>query len=161
MADNKRSRAAIRGLRTRERTIQLNGPITRISAREKEVLRLESGDVSLHEAYGGIPNRADFTKHAHLFERNTLGKKPTIDRAFILPEGLQELKRGTCIELFWYRRDTGVQSLMANETIRVSTLEGERYELCPEDDVQVSTMAKIGSSKYSRSCTGAARFFIS
>ena len=47
----------------------------------KDDLRLEQGTTSLNEAYGGIPNRAEFLSQAHLFERGATGKKT--DRAYI------------------------------------------------------------------------------
>ena len=158
MADTKRSRAALRGARTRERTIQLHGPSARMSAKRKDDLRVERGTTSLNEAYGGIPNRAEFLSQAHLFERGATGKKT--DRAYIAPQGLASVRRGSLMTLFWYRRDTGVAPLVEGDVTTVRGLDGENYELQAAEDVVVESDAKLGSRTFIRVCTGFSRFHV-
>jgi len=156
MADLKRSRAAQRGLRTRERTIHLHGPIVRMSAKDKENIRIENGTISLNEAYAGVPNRGEFLKQAHLFERDITSKKT--DRAFIVPDGLDTIQRGSLVTLFWYRRDQNVTPLLKDDVTTVHGMDGERYELRAAEDVVVESDAKLKSQSFIRSCTGFARF---
>jgi len=158
MSDTKRSRAALRGARTRERRVHLHGPSDRMSAKRKEDLRVERGDTSLSEAYGGIPSRADFLGQAHLFEREATSKKT--DRAYIAPQGVASLQRGSLMSLFWYRRDTHVAPLVAGDKTAVQGVDGERYELVAAEDVVVASDVRLGGQSFMRLCTGSARFWL-
>jgi len=156
----KRSRAAKLGARTRARNVSLHGPGPRSTARSAEDRRIAAGGGTLSAAYGRVPSRADFLKQAHLFERENDNTTKT-DRAYIVPAGIETLRRGAELELFWYRRNSSVAPPNVLETARVTTKEGDRYMLRPLEDAPQVWQTKIDNQTFARSCTGIVRFLVS
>jgi hypothetical protein len=162
MADTKRSRAAKLGARTRARNVSLHGPSQRSSARSTEDRRILAGGHTLADAYGGVPSRTNFLKQAHLFERATEGSSSTkTDRAYIVPDGLQTLRRGAEVDLFWYRRNSSVECPSEFESTKVTAKDGEQYILRAMEDAPQGWQTKMGSQTFARSCTGIVRYYVS
>jgi hypothetical protein len=162
MADTKRSRAAKLGARTRARNVSLHGPTSRSTAQGTEDLRITTGEKTLADAYCGVPSRANFLKDAHLFERVTHeGKTAKTDRAYIVPDGLESLRRGEDVDLFWYRRNTSVEQPNVHETAKVVTRDGEQYMLQPMEDAPMVWQASLNHKSFARRCTGVVRFYVS
>jgi len=162
MADTKRSRAAKLGARTRARNVSLRGPTPRSSARGTEDRRMISGGPTLADAYDGVPSRASFLKQAHLFERAADGVKTTkTDRAYIVPAGLDTLRRGEEVQLFWYRRNSSIERPSELDKTRVTTKDGDEFVLEALEDAPQTWQTKLGHKSFSRSCTGIVRYYIS
>jgi hypothetical protein len=158
MAEQKRSRAALLGARTRARNVSLHGAGSRLSAREANAKRITKGRATVSSAYGGTPSRADFLKQAHLFERIEGSKKK--DRAFMVPGGLDVLRREEEIVLFWYRRNSAIELPSLHDTLVVNTKEGDVYRLVALEQSESSWKTNLGGQSLLRSCTGAARFYV-
>jgi hypothetical protein len=117
-----------------------------------------SGAPSLDHAFGGTPSHADFLKRADLTERLPGSKKK--DRAFIVPNGLDTLRRGEEINLFWYRRTSSIEMLRLNETIIVYDNKNERYSLGALEEPSLAWKTKLEGRIFMRHCTGVARFVV-
>jgi hypothetical protein len=156
MADSKRSRAAKLGARTRARNVSLRGPTQRSSARNTENARIDNGEATLADAYGGVPSHANFLKKADLFERPVKGSKAT-NTAYIVPGGL---RLGKC-QLFWYRRNLGIDLPSENETIEVSTKGGDKFTLEALETTTTEWLATLGNQTFARNCTGVGYFLVS
>jgi len=170
MADTKRSRAAKLGARTRARNVSLHGPTPRSTARGTEDHRITVGGSTLAGAYAGVPSRANFLKQAHLFERtvkvqgvvtNENLKSTKTDRAYIVPDGLNTLRRGEEVQLFWYRRNTYVDRPTEFERARVTTKDGQEYLLEALEDAPQTWQTNLGSKTFARSCTGIVNYYVS
>jgi hypothetical protein len=164
MADTKRSRAAKLGARTRARNVSLHGPTPRGSARGTENIRINAGASTLADAYGGVPSRANFLKQAHLFEHsvNEGGSTKTTktDRAYIVPDGLDTLRRGEEVRLFWYRRNSSVEKPVELNTVKVTSKGGQTYTLEALEDAPHTWQTTLGHRSFARTCTGIVNYYV-
>jgi hypothetical protein len=164
MADTKRSRAAKLGARTRARNVSLHGPTARSTARRTENERIIAGRTTLADVYDGVPSRANFLKNAHLFERPAdegSGTKTTkTDRAYIIPDGLDTLRRGEETRLFWYRRNTSIERPTEQAMSTVFMKDGNEFTLEALEDAPRTWQTQLGHKSFARSCTGIVRFYV-
>lgn len=138
MASEARSRAARRGARTRARR---RVEVERRGARRVDLERVERGERTLAEAFGGVPNAHDFLPRAGPYKIKD-GKK-TI-RAFIVPKDSVPGPDGLLV--YWYARGVppptlgGVYRTPAAVFVLAETLEASH--------------AALGGRSYERACTG-------
>lgn len=152
MASERNTRRALLAVRTRERRVDLRGPPARRGPREVESERAERGRRTLGEAFGGVPSRADFLSKADLFDffENT----NRVERAFIVPGGLDALANGGRTTVQWYRRNTSVDMPAKGETVRVVSKDGDAFDLTPEHTVAGECRVTLKSVAHRRTCTG-------
>ena len=149
MADEKRQRAAARGVRTRERRLELRGPSIRRGPKETDDARREKGKRTLSEAFGEIPSKADFLSKADFFDH--FQETGRVERAFIVPDGFETLTDGP-MDLYWYRRTTETP-IEKGEVVRVVTRQGEEYRISINENAAAMKVRLKGKS-YTRKCTG-------
>jgi len=157
MADTRRSRAALRGARTRERNVSLHGPSIKKSSRAAERERGLKGGKTLSDAYMGVPNRTDFLAKADLVERSIGGKRTKTDRAIIVPKGLQTLSEKV-ETLYVYRRDKSVRWPRRGELLNFWSATGGKYEIESLEEISGPWQEKVGGRSYARHCTAVAQF---
>jgi hypothetical protein len=88
-------------------------------------------------------------------------KSNKTDRAYIVPDGLDTLRRGEEVQLFWYRRNTSVDRPSEFETARVTTKDGQEYLLEALEDAPQTWQTNLGSKTFARSCTGIVNYYVS
>ena len=152
MSSEKRQRASERAARTRARRVHLKGPQTRRGPKDVENERIERGRRTLTEAFGEIPSQAEFLRVADLFEFRA--DSDAVDRAFIVPDGLQSLTDGASATLYWYKRNAEV-SFAKGDEVQVATKEGERFVVIAEQHVASEMTVRLKKKTYVRRCTGA------
>ncbi len=145
MASEARSRAAQRAARTRARR---HPDFGRRSARAVELERVERGERTLQEAFGGAPSAHEFLPRAGLFKVKE-GTRTT--RAFIIPGDVFPAPNGVLV--YWYAR--GVEPPRMGEKYATP---GGTFELaCPLDEPVVRLK---GGATYRRACTGYGYFYV-
>lgn len=155
MADVRDSRRAARAARTRARTIEMRGPVVRLTHVEKESTRASRGRKTLAEAFRGVPSRAEFLSRADAFEMAP--GKTRVLRAFATPSGepLSRRADGTKTVLFWYRGNASIDPPRRGVPVVVETRDGRTLEVVPvEDATPGGSTAKLEGKKHERTCTG-------
>ena len=157
MADVRASRRALIASRTGKRNEKIRGVSDRTPTAEKERRRTEDGRATLSDAFGGVPSKSQFLKKAHLFERDFGGT--AVNRAYIVPEGISALQRGSEMYLYWYRRNMNVSHLARLSSAIGTTTEGEEFHITSLE-VTHAHVADLEGRKIKRSCTGGSKFFV-
>lgn len=152
MASEKRARIAEKARRTRERSVALGryDPSTRLTAREKEIERIEKGKKTLRETFLGAPSKNQFLKEAQLVQKR--GKK--IERAFIFPKG-GSVKEADEIALYWYVGDKDVDPSNNMDWLKTTDLvSGTTYLIKAKEVLR----DRYQGAEYQRRCTGVGIF---
>lgn len=144
MASEARSRAAQRAARARVRK-QPNPQ--RRGANVVELERVERGERTLNEAFGGVPSAHNFLHRAGRFKMKE--KKKTL-RAFIIPEDSPPSLNGVLV--YWYVR--GVEPPRVGERY---VTPGGIFELASPLDVP---RVRLSARSYERWCTGYGYFHV-
>jgi hypothetical protein len=146
MASEARSRAAQRAARTRAR--RHPDGVQRRTARAVELERVERGERTLNEAFGGAPSAHDFLHRAGPYKIKQ-GKRTL--RAFIVPDDARPSPRGVLV--YWYAR--GVDPPRTGE--RYDTPGGTFQLVSPLE----APRARLGGGRtYERACTGYGYFHV-
>lgn len=151
MADNRRVRAALKGVETRLRRGKEH---TRRAPRAVDGERVEAGGASLDEAFSGVPSAKNFISRAHLSERE--GR--AVRSAFIFHDPAAGLV-GDAVTLLWYVCGRSQLLERARGPFVASSRTGETFRLTPTAPLGPSE-ARVGARVFKRTCTGFATFHV-
>jgi hypothetical protein len=156
MADERKQRWALKGARTQRRNEDLHGPSIRRGAQEVENERIERGRRTLADAFDGIPAHGAFLERADLKEHSggSARRLTCVDRAFIVPQGLDQVVDGEIIRVYWYRRNGSVGHPPKNSMVRVSAVSGAFYDIRYRETVASSMRVNLKGISHIRTCTG-------
>ena len=143
MADSKRSRAALRGVRTKRRNAAV-----RVGRGLDAAERDPDAQLMLNEAHGGVLNLASF-------QADMRGCAPHATYSFHLPKG--HIADGLTIQTaHWRRSSRATPLLQTGETLTV-TAGSERLLMTVETSPAQQTVVTDNKRIRTRTCTGLLR----
>jgi len=145
MADAKRSRASLRGVRTKRRNAAIS-----VGRGRDATERDPDAQLLLDEAHGGVPNLS-------AFKPDMRGCAPHKNYAFRFPSG-RPVADGLSIQTAQWRRTRQATTLLrAGETVTVAAAKNTRFLLTVETPPAPQTAVTDRGHISTRTCTGLLR----